>query len=242
MPPSERAARDILAQLEATYQPTHRYVDATPSDYRHLDIRWYEKTTQRLATQGFRPLRDVEDKTITEAPGTVLSAIMVRVLVSRDGAVVSALYHPHIRRFWLRALLWLLRKLPGNVTDMETEFSDGSFVATSNAVAAAAIENGPMILAEFLSASTDSVAVFRRHEARVAEHLASRPGVTVRVVRDYRDALASQDRMNALKAAYRGEVGMITREELERVATMGGRAIVPDVHDEIARELQRRAG
>ncbi len=242
MQPVEKAAHDILAQLEATYQPTHRYVVASPAEYRHLDIRWYDRTAERLATRGFRLLCDLEDKTLTEVPGTVLSAIMVRVLVSRDGAVVSALYHPHIRSVWLRILLWVLRKLPGKVTDMVTEFTDGSFVATSNAMGAAAIENGPMIVSEFLPPSTEPLAVRQRHEERVAEHLAARAGISVRTVRDYDDALASQHRMNALKAAYRGEVGMISREELDRLATGSGRAIVPAVHAEIVRQSERRAG
>ena len=243
MEPTTQAAHEILALLEATYQPTHRYVPADPAQYPHLDLKWYDATARTLSGQGFRTVRDVEDKTVTEAPGMVMSAILLRGLLSRDGTIIGALYHPHIRKTWLRFMLWLLRKLPQKTTDMETEFTDGSFVATTNAGAAgAAIENGPMILAEFLPPGTPPLAVLERHKARVAAHLRERPGISARVLGDYDDMIASQHRMNALKAAYRGEVGMIRRDELDRLAGFGSRRLVPEIHEELTREHARRAG
>lgn len=241
MHPSEKAAHEILATLEASYQPTHRYVQARAENFRHLDLGFYDRTARLLATKGFRPLADVEDKTITEAPGTVLSAILVRTMLSRDGTVMVALYHPHIRSIWLRLTLWLLRKLPAKVTDMETECSDGSFVVTSNAASAAAIENPPIIATEYLAAGAPPLEVHARHVVRLAEHLASRPGVTARVIASHDELVASQNRMNALKAAYRGELGGITREELERLSTFG-KGIAHDVHGAIVREQMKRAG
>ena len=241
MHPTDSAARDILANLEATYQPTHDYVPVRADDFRHLDLAFYQRTERDLQARGFRRLADLEDRTITNAPGTVLSPVMVRVLLSRDGTVSAALYHPHIRRFGLRALLWLLRKLPGRVTDMETECSDGSFVVTSNATMAAALADAPLIDAEYLPARTAPIDVYARHTQRLAAHLRVRPGVTPRVLVTHDDVLASQNRMNALKAAYRGELGMVTRAELEQLSLVGHR-MAHDVHDAIVREQQRRAG
>jgi hypothetical protein len=241
MQPSEKAAREILAMLESTYQPTHRFVRARADDFRHLDLGFYDRTARQLAGQGFRPLADVEDKTITETPGTVLSAILIRTMLSRDGTVMVALYHPHIRSFWLRALLWLLRKLPSKATDMETECSDGSFVATSNAASAAAIANPPLIATEYLPAGTPPLEVQARHAVRVAEHLAARPGVSARAISTHDELVASQNRMNALKAAYRGELGAVTREELEQLSTFG-KGLAGEVHDAIVRERMKRAG
>jgi hypothetical protein len=241
MEPTEKAAHEILATLEATYQATHRYVRVKPADFPHLDIGWYEKTSRLLATKGFRTVADVEDKTITEAPGTVLSAILVRALLSRDGTVTAALYHPHIKKLWVRVMLWLLRKTPGKVVDMETEFTDGSFVATSNAASAAALGNGPMILAEFLPFTTTPLEVHARHVQRVAEHLEQRSGIAPRAMNSYDDMLASQHRMNALKAAYRGEIGVVTKEELDRLAVFG-KGLTAQVHAEIQAERMRRTG
>ena len=241
MHPTEHAAREILATIEAHFQPTHRYVAASAADYRHLDLGFYDRTARLLGSHGFRPLADVEDRTITEAPGTVLSAILVRTMVSADGTTMVALYHPHIRSIWVRALLWLLRQLPGKVTDMETECSDGSFVVTSNAASAAAIQNPPLIATEYLASGTPPLDVAARHAERLAEHLAARPGVTARIVTSHAELVASQNRMNALKAAYRGEVGGISREELEQLSTFGT-ALARDVHADIVREQVRRAG
>lgn len=241
MHPTEQSAHEILAMLEATYQPTHRYVSATASDFRHLDLRFYDRTAQALGGRGFRTLADMEDRTITETPNSVLSAVLIRTLLSRDGTVMAALYHPHIRRFWMRALLWVLRRLPGRVTDMETECTDGSFVVTSNAVAAAAFEQPPLVATEYLPAGTSPLDVYTRHTQRLAEHLAARPTVQARVVRTHEELVASQNRMNAIKAAYRGEIGAITRAELERLSLVG-KGIAGQVHEAIERVQERRAG
>ena len=241
-PAIEQAAKRILDIIETAYQSNHRYVTANPKEFRHLDIRWYDSTAQLLVQNGFRTLADVEDKTITEQPRTVLSAIMLRCLVSRDGTVTSALYHPHLKSFWLRLTLWLTGKLPKKVTDFETELSDGSFVTTSNAASAAKIATPPMLRSEFLAAGTPPLEVLQRHRQRVAEVLAANPGVTARVVRTHDDMLASQHRQNAIKAAYRGQLGGITREELDKLSNRWSQRIVPAVHEEIVREQARRAG
>lgn len=241
-PAIQQAASRILDIIENTYQSTHRYVSANPRDFSHLDLKWYDATARLLNGNGFRSLADVEDKTITESPGTVLSAIMLRCMVSRDGTITSALYHPHLRSFWLRLMLRLTGKLPKHVTDFETELTDGSFVATSNAASAAKIATPPMLRAEFLAAGTPPLEVLQRHRQRVAEVLAANPNVTARVVRTHADMLASQHRQNALKAAYRGELGGITREELDALSNRWSKRVVPAVHEEIAREKVRRAG
>jgi hypothetical protein len=106
---------------------------------------------------------------------------------------------------------------------------------------AAALADAPLINSEYLPARTTPLDVYARHTQRLAEHLAARPGVTPNVLRTHDDVLASQNRMNALKAAYRGELGMVTREELERLSLVG-RRVANETHDAIVREQQRRAG
>lgn len=240
MDPTEKTAHEILAMLEATYQPTHRYVPANAADFRHLDLKFYDRTAELLGARGFRLLPDMEDRTITEAPNSVMSAILIRSLISRDGTVVAALYHPHLRSIFLRLVLWVLRKLPANVTDMETECSDGSFVVTSNAASAMMIDHPPIIATEYLPAGTAALEVYTRHTQRLAEHLATRPGVHARVINTAEEMVDAQNRMNAIKAAYRGELGAISREELERLSLFG-KGFAGQVHDAIALEQQRRA-
>lgn len=239
MHPVEQAARDILAVIEATYQPTHQYVAVDPTSFRHLDLRFYDRTAERLAGHGFRVLGDVEDTTLTNAPDTVLMPALIRSLTSRDGTVMATLYHARLKTFGMRLLLWLLRKLPGTIVDMETEFSDGSFVVTSSAASAAAMELPTLIDAEYLPKRTSAVDVYTRHSERVAAHLTSRPGVTARAISSHGELVASQNRMNAIKAAFRGEIEGITREELERL-TILSRRLADDVYAAVRREQQIR--
>jgi hypothetical protein len=182
-----------------------------------------------------------EDTTIANTPGTVLLPVMVRTLLSRDGTIMASLYHPRIRTLGLRLLLWLFRRLPGKVVDMETECTDGSFVVTTNAAGAAAIDMPALIASEFLPASASAEAVRARHVERLAAHLAVRPGITARTITSHDELVASQNRMNALKAAYRGQIGGITREEFGRLALFG-KSITADVHAAVVRKQWKRAG
>ncbi len=241
MEPVENAARHILATIEATFQPTHHYVTVKASSYRHLDIAYYEKATRLLTARGFRVLADVEDTTITAAPGGVLMPVMIRALLSKDGTVMAALYHPRIKSLLLRFLLWVMRKSPGKVVDMETEFSDGSFVVTSNAASAAAIALPALIAAEYLPVTARVHDVHQRHTERLAAHLQQRSGVTTRSIRTHDELIASQNRMNAIKAAFRGEIGGITKDELDQLAIFG-KSMTGDVHAAIIREQLKRAG
>ncbi|MCU0647488.1 MAG: hypothetical protein MUF00_05805 [Gemmatimonadaceae bacterium] len=241
MSPESRAAHEILAMLEATYQPTHRFVPAHPRSFRHLDQRWYDRAARTLEQRGFKRLGDLEDRTITEAGG-VLSPAMIRTLRSSDGAVAVSLYHARIRSFPLRALFWVLRQLPGTIIDCETECTDGSFVVTSTAPASTgALEMPALISSRFLPKGTTVESAVAQHEARITAHLAHRPGVTARRVTTSEELIAMQNRLNALKSAYRGEIGGVTRDELDRLAPAWARGVAGDVHAAIEVEQWRRA-
>jgi hypothetical protein len=241
MKPAENAAKEILANLEATYQPSHHYVTVQAKAFSHLDLRFYDQAARALGAKGFRTVADVEDTTITSAPNNVLMPVLIRALLSRDGTVMAALYHPRLKSLLLRVLFWILRRSPGKVADMETECSDGSFVATTNAMGAAAMELPALISGEFLPNDTPVLEVLARHTARVAAHLAARPGVSARVITSHAELIASQNRMNAIKSAHRGEIGMITREELDQLAVVGGKAMADEVHQEVREQQLRRA-
>lgn len=238
--PAADAARRILDNLQAIYQPTHQYVPADPQSFRHLDLGWYDRTASAFERLGFRRFGDIEDKTITDAPNTVLRPTFMRALVSHDGTVTAALYDPRIRGIGLRVLLWVLRKLPGKVVDFETECSDGSFVATSNASAAAAITLPPVFNVAWLPASTEPQTVYAIHTARLAEHLQARPGVTAVIIDSMEAMMQSQDRQNALKAAFRGEIPGLTPSELEALSLFGT-GHLPAVQAELEAEHRRRA-
>jgi hypothetical protein len=237
--PNTEAARRILDSIEAHYQPTHRYVNADPAAFAHLDLGWYDRVTRIFEGYGFRHLADIEDKTITEAPNTVLRPTFLRALVSRDGTVTTALYDPRIKGLGLRLLLWLLRKTPKPVVDCETECTDGSFVGTSNGMGASAMQLPSLISAGWLPAGTKPEDVYATHTARVTAHLKARPGVRAVVIRTREEMLQSQDRQNAIKAAFRGEIGGLTTAELEKLSLFGT-GNVPAVRAALDEEQARR--
>ena len=166
--------------------------------------------------------------------------VLIRSMLSKDGAIMTALYYPRIKPLGVRILLWMLGKLPGKVIDMETEFQDGSFVLTSNAAGAAAIDLPTLISAEHMPAKSSVLGVLQRHIVRVTAHAAARPGVTSKKIATHAELLASQNRMNALRAAFRGEIGGITKEELDRLAIFG-KSFTAEVHASTCRERVRRA-
>lgn len=234
---TQEGAREILAHLQALYVPKHEYVSVRDTDFPHLDLRFYQRARTELEAAGFLHLEDCEDRTLATVPGNVLLPVLIRVMVSADGAFTAGIYHARIKPLWLRALLFVLRKLPGRTVDLETEFADGSFVCTSNALGASAIKLPPLVRCEYLPRQTPLPRLLARHRERVAARQAE-AGVPPRRLTSIADVRASQNRMNALKAAYRGEIGGITQEELEQLA-VGGRAQAAEVFTAI-QQLQAR--
>ena len=212
----EKTAARLLESIEAVYVPTHDYVPASLDRFRHLDRRFYEGVQRELQDEGFRHLHDLEDLTLTKAPG-VMMPVMVRALASGDGSIMAAAYHPKLKLLW-RVIFTLLRKNPPPVIDFETEHEDGGFTVTSNAAFASMMGLPPMIRAEYLKPGTPLPVVLRRHRERLSSEARAAP----RGVHDTEALLASQNRMNALKAAYRNLVGGITREEIDRAFPSGG--------------------
>jgi Zn-dependent protease len=96
---------------------------------------------------------------------------------------------------------------------------------------AAAITLPASIDAEFLPQQATVGQLLERHRARVAEKIA-RTGTTAHSFSTIEDVRAMQNRMNAAKAAYRTQVGGVTKDELEKLSG-GNHQIAHDVHREI---------
>ena len=228
---TREGAERILAHIEAIYQPQHAWASVRETDFGHLDLAFYRKTQRLLEEAGFVHLEDCEDLTIERAPANMLQRVLVRVLVSRDGTITAALYHPKLKSVYMRVILAVLGKRLGRITDFETEFTDGSFICTTNAMAAQAITLPDLIESEFLPVKTPPLELLERHRARVSRRI-ERSGLQARAFRTVAETRASQHRMEAIKAAFRGEIGGITREELE---TLSNAKLAAEVHAEIRR-------
>jgi hypothetical protein len=225
----EKGAARILAGIEAVYVPAHQYQPASPEDFRHLDLKFYGSTLNELSKSGYSHLADVEDSTISSAP-SVMKRIMIRSMLSADGTIMASAYDPKLKFIWW-LLLWVLRKVPRPVVDFETEYADGAFLVTSNAAIAAMISSPPMVLSEYLPASTPISAVMSAHAQRMSAYT-SVTGATAKVISTHAELVRSQNRMNALKAAYRKELGGISAEELETLFS-GRPDIAAKVHQKV---------
>jgi hypothetical protein len=114
--------------------------------------------------------------------------------------------------------------------DIETEFENGTFLATSTGLAAAKTREFPGITRQFFSREKSPPELFELHRARaIALGLGAKKLFTVD------DVLASQNRAADLKQAYKQATGYVTREDLTLVAGRPLNAEESKVADEIER-------
>lgn len=209
-------AEELLDMLLMTYSSNHEYAEVDPDDFKYLDLKYYERTWEKLRDEGFRFLGDIEDVTLSQVHPRMRS--FIRCLVSGDGSVMAGIYHVRPRGWW-RVLVWFGLLKQTRVLDLETEFTDGCFVCTSNAEQAAMMTLPDELMPEFYGDITEPAELLEIHKRWVGEYLSQTDGVGCVIVRSLRDGLASQDRMTALKAAHRDEIkGGLLPEEMDRIA------------------------
>jgi hypothetical protein len=102
--------------------------------------------------------------------------------------------------------------------ECETELSDGTFVATSNTLEINKTLAPPFMHKTQFESNTATETIVDEHSSQLAAVLASKPGVTPTVCRDNTSVQAMQDRMNALRAAYRLSPDFDHHAEWEKVA------------------------
>lgn len=230
MEPEEKAARNILDTIYETYKPTHQYEVVNEKDFKHLDLGFYRWNTKFLEKNDFRHIGDVEDASLVGSTSKLFKRIMIRVLISNDGTIMAGLYHPK-PKLWIGILLWFLRSLPGKIVDLESELSDSSFIVTSNAEAALPMSSPPLIYTEYLMKNTGIEAILERHHKRLTDYLRQKPTVFVKKVFSHSEVVASQNRMNAIKAAHRGELKGISKSEFDKFS--GSQKVKDAIFDEI---------
>ncbi len=207
----DKAADELEKMARVIYAPSHRYGAVDPRTYRALDLKFYDTALARVEELGFRHLIDEENldtKGTAQDPGC-----FTRVALSADGTVMSAFYQMR-PRLWLRILLRLSGTKLGKATDFETEFSDGTFLCTTNAELAASAKSPVQILNAFLPWETPVQKVYECHLQRLQAHLGAHPELAPRVLHGLDDVHASQARQQGLKSVFKKNVGTVSREEL----------------------------
>jgi hypothetical protein len=227
------AAKSILDNTKKIYAGPHCYNLVEAESFSHLDLNFYEKTMREIEAQGFRYVADVENLTLKESlmdPRT-----FIRTGLSFDGTTASAHYQVK-PRIWWRVIFWLTGTKLSKAIDFETEFGDGSFVTTSNAIMAGLWDSPPLIQAEFMPPETSAEMLFERHRSRVEEHIYVRNTRPIQLF-SLPEILESQHRMEAIKSEFRARVGWIKKSEWDRLSD-NPNATTDDIYDEF-KDLQR---
>lgn len=145
---------------------------------------------------------------------------------------MADLYH-FVPKFPLR----VLGAKPAKVLDLETWFSDGAFVCTSNAEMAGKLDSPPAIDALRLPAGTTWDMLLETHQRRVGKYLAAHPGVKPVRLEGMADVRRAQDEQQRIKAEFRKRTGL-SKTELERMAGTQGRG-VDRLHDALTEQRER---
>lgn len=228
-------AQKILELNKAIYQPRHEYVSVREDDFSYLDLNFYRKSSEFLESKGFKFLDDFENITISSAHGGPFKPAMIRCMASSDGNIMAGIYHARFKSLWSRIHSFLIGFYEAKVIDLETEFTDGSFVCTSNAMSASAAELPKEINSEYLPAKTPIAIIYECHKIRIEERQES-TGLYPLALKSLKQVRDSQDRMNIIKAAFRNDIGIISLDKLKRLSR-GNCRLAEEIHAEI-RKIQ----
>ena len=188
----------------------HEFRAATEADFDKLDRTAYDAATRELESRGFRQLGDVVDSTIEKLRGVTP---VLRVFASADGAIKAAAYH-----FALGPTRRRPEGLQLFVCDLGTEFTDGTFLASSNTEGVDLMTPPPAIRKLLRPPGTPIGVMLAAHESEQKAVLAVNPSLAFVPVRTLADALAAAEREQAAKNAFRKEIGFADPEEVRRIA------------------------
>lgn len=247
--PKEVAAK-ILAKMRELGTQSTTLVPARLENFPYLDAAAYASAQTRLERASFRHLGDLELLEVSRSPGTLILPTAIRAMASDDGNISSEFYEVRNRRSkllglllkglvnfrWLDAPVWFTGAMRiRHCAGFETEFTDGSWVATSNSEGAAAISSPPSIDARFFPYATSFDVLLEHHRQKVRAKLAA--GAEVRPCHSLDEFVAAQVRMRQVKNAYRHSIDWLTRGELHAMSTEP--KLADAVFEEIRAELAK---
>ncbi len=212
----KKAGADMVAGNKALYGRIHAFRSARDQDFEKVDRRFYDEAQQRFAELGFRHLGDIVDQTIEETRGLTT---VVRVMSSTDGSTTAGVYHfkpPQMPRgFEGKDLI---------MVDLSTEFSDGTFLLTSNTkgLDLTTTPTGLHKVQHELDTPIERLVAAHETEKQkllVAKQQQGGQGASVVTINTLGDALASEKRQQQVKNAFRKTIGYVDPEEVRRVAS-----------------------
>jgi hypothetical protein len=212
----KRAAREIVENSKALYSAPHEFAEIRASDFRDLDHQFYNRAQAELEAFGFRHVADIEDLTVSRQMPAMRT--FVRILIGDHRSTSAAIYHLKFRRFY--RLLQLIRVLPQKpfFIDLESEFSDGTFLATSNTRGTDLSGDVPGIQRQTFPAETPIGQLMAAHREEFGRQC--QEGRTATKVGCLAEVRAAQHRMQEAKNRHKQTLGHVDGEQTARVAAM----------------------
>jgi hypothetical protein len=211
----------------------HEYATVDATQFKHLDVAFYEQSRLLLETHGYRFLGDRENLTYRRNTGL---RTPYRVMVSGDGVTAAGIYHLRQRWYWR-----CLGVKDSKVLDLESKFSNGEWVITCNAQEAGALDQPPGVDAIHLSRDTCFETLIESHSKRVASFLNRHPGVEPTRMETLEDVHRMQAELLKAKAEHRRRTGL-TKPELQRISGKGPSQEMDILHDGISAGHEKEKG
>jgi hypothetical protein len=228
----KRAAQEIVADTKALYSQQHEFAEVAASSFPDVDQSYYERMKGEFESLGFRYLVDMEDRTANRQYPRMRT--FLRCFLGDGGAISGAVYHLKLRgHFRFLQLVGILPRQPYFI-DLETELSDGTFVATSNTLGGDLSSPVPGISYKRCPQHVSLGVMLESHRSQLASQAAA--GSAPRVMRSVPDLWAMQHRLQLLKNAHKAGLGYVDHEQ---IAGALARAGASGQEEALARELRQ---
>jgi len=223
----EEAVENIQDSFKTLTKSQFEHAPADPRRFRHLDLAYYDGMQARLEAHGYKHVGDEENLSLRRR---TVPRTFIRNLISRDHSTMAMLYH--FKPGWM---LGVLGAKEAKAIDLESWFSNGCFVCTSNAEMAGKLDSPPEIDALHLPAATTWDMLLETHTRRVGTYLAAHPGIEAVQLSGMPDVRCAQVAQQRIKAEFRKNRGL-SKTELERIAGQSSKE-VDQLHETLS---QRR--
>ncbi|HSW14474.1 MAG TPA: hypothetical protein VLI06_16625, partial [Solimonas sp.] len=216
--PDTVLAMSVADKLHACgNHPLSQFRPARAQDFARHMRRFAIRAQHELSALGFEGLGDYEPLHLS---ALLSEPTLLRCYRSQDGSICAASYS--VRPLWPGWIAWLVLKLKGlyqqaAIIDLETRFSDGHFLVTTNTGGIDPLGTGPRVDTESMPLATPAAALFERHGLRRDVYLREHPGVRAVTMMDMDAVIETQDALIHAKNAWRRSVGYVTDAELQQL-------------------------
>lgn len=216
----QESVQTLLQSMEKIYTSQHVFRQVDPQQFPGVNIKFYDQSQAQLEKLGFKKIADIEDVTInqTNPPKT---RTFIRTMIGTSGTVAAGIYHipSHASSLLTKILLFVMRvKRNHFIIDLETEFTNGVFLLTSNAKMAAAIQMDIPEWHQYFSPEDTSLeTLYQSHQLRITQ-IMERTGAQPLSMQTWEDMEAFQHRLQSLKNSYRQSVGFLTAEDIDHIS------------------------